>query len=235
MLTVDGLSRSFGRVKAVHDVTFQLAAGEIVALAGPSGAGKTTLLDLIGGQRRAHRGRLRLGDDDVTRAGPGAIARLGVGRMFQNSAGFGSMTVRENLQTAIVAARGELAGWWRPIRRRHRSRADHLLDRVGLLDHAERWAGCLTPAEHRRLDLALAMAHRPRLLLLDAPTADLQPAEADALMSLVFALARGDETAILYSEHDSDPVVRYTERVLVMEHGALIADKRSAETTATLP
>ena len=221
LLLVDRLRKSFGTILAVDELSFQLAPGEMLALIGPPGAGKTTVLDMIGGQLRPDGGRIRLGDDDITRAGSRAISRLGVGRSFQRTATFPSMTVRENVQTAILAARDAISRWWHPARRDHRSRADLLLQRVGLLDHAERGAGLLDPGELRRLDLALALAHRPRLLLLDEPTAGMAPGEGTTLMGLIRSLAENDGVAVLVTEPDADAVFAGADRVLVMDRGTL--------------
>lgn len=215
LLVADRLCRT-DPVRSVTDISFRLAPGEILALIGPPGAGKSTILDMIGGQIRPDRGRIRLGDDDITRAGPRAICRLGVGRTFQNPATFDSMTVRENVQTAILSARDQLARWWRPARNYHRSRADLLLQRVGLLDHADRAAAALGQTHRHALDLALALAHRPRLLLLDEPTAGLAAPDGLSVRSLLRDLADRDGIAILWADCDIDAVLGVADRILAL-------------------
>lgn len=216
LLIADRLCRVVSPTLAITEISLHLEPGEILALIGPSGAGKSAILDMIGGQTHPDRGHLRLGGDDIGRSDPRAISRLGVGRTFQQPATFGSMTVRENVQIAMLSARDQLARWWRPARRYHRSRADLLLQRVGLLDHADRAAAALAPGCLRRLDLALALAHRPRLLLLDEPTADLPPADALLLKSVIHDLAIRDGCAILWAETDIDAVLGVADRILTL-------------------
>lgn len=220
---------------SIDDISLHLDPGEILALIGGPGSGKSTILDMIGGQLRPDRGRIRLGgpsaDDDITRASPRTISRLGVGRSFQRPAVFGSMTVRENVQTTILSACDQLTRWWRPARRFHRSRADLLLHRVGLLDHADRAPADLTPALIRRLDLALALAHRPRLLLLDEPTADLTEPDALVLKTLIRDLATNDGIAILWAESDIHIVLGTADRILTIASPALASSlDRSGKT-----
>ncbi len=193
VLEAEGLSRSFGGVAAVRDVSFALAAGEMLALIGPNGAGKSTLFNLVGGQFRPDRGAVRLRGRLVTGRGPREVWREGVGRTFQVAATFGSMTVRENVQ-------------------------------VGLLDQADRGAGVLAYGDGKRLELALALAHRPFLLLMDEPTAGMAPGERGALMALVRGLATTSGVAVLFTEHDVDVVFGTADRVLVLDRGTLIAE-----------
>ena len=216
LLVADRLCKTVSPALAVTDVSLHLDAGEILALVGPPGTGKSTILAMIGGQTRPDRGRIRLGADEIGSDDQRARFRLGVGRTFQRPAVFASMTVRENVQTAFLSARDELARWWRPASRLHRSRADLLLQRVGLLDHAGRAATALTPVLLRRLDLALALVHRPRLLLLDEPTAGLPAADALSLRSLIRDLATRDGTAILWAEADIDDVFGTADRILTI-------------------
>lgn len=216
LLIADRLCRVVSPTLAITDISLHLEPGEILALIGPSGTGKSAILDMIGGQTHPDRGRLRLGSDDIGRADPRTISRLGVGRTFQQPATFGSMTVRENVQVAMLSARDQLARWWHPARRYHRSRADLLLHRVGLLDHADRAATALLPGHLRRLDLALALAHRPRLLLLDEPAASLPPADALQLKSVIHDLAIRDGCAILWAETDINAVLGIADRILTL-------------------
>ena len=224
VLEAEGLSRSFGGVAAVRDVSFALAAGEMLALIGPNGAGKSTLFNLVGGQFRPDRGAVRLRGRLVTGRGPREVWREGVGRTFQVAATFGSMTVRENVQVALISAAQQAAGWWRPARRLDAAAAAALLHLVGGLDPADRGAGVLAYGDGKRLELALALAHRPFLLLMDEPTAGMAPGERGALMALVRGLATTSGVAVLFTEHDVDVVFGTADRVLVLDRGTLIAE-----------
>ena len=232
VLAAEGLSRSFGGVAAVRDVSFALDTGEMLALIGPNGAGKSTLFNLVGGQLRPDRGAVRLRGRPITGLSPRAIWRQGVERTFQVAATFGSMTVRENAQVALISAARQAAGWWRPARRLHAAAADDLLGRVGLLDQADRGAGVLAYGDLKRLELALALAHRPALLLMDEPTAGMAPGERAALMGLVRRLATEGGVAVLFTEHDVDVVFEVADRVMVLDRGALIAEGAPAAVRA---
>jgi branched-chain amino acid transport system ATP-binding protein len=147
-----------------------------------------------------------------------------VGRTFQVAATFGSMTVRENVQTALLSHRRKLASLWRPAARFGIAEADALLERVGIRDLAARTCGELAHGDLKRVELAIALASRPRLLLMDEPTAGMTPRERDALMALAAGLARKEGIAVLFTEHDMDAVFAFATRVIVLHGGALLAD-----------
>ncbi|MFG1463966.1 ABC transporter ATP-binding protein [Xanthobacter sp. DSM 24535] len=222
LLEAIGLAKSYGGVAAVRDVSFSLAAGEILALIGPNGAGKSTCFGLIGGQVAPDAGTVRLAGTDITGAPARRLFRLGVGRTFQIAAVFGSMSVRENVAVALMSHHGALR---RPFdfARRDGGEADALLVLVGLGDQAERASGELAYGDIKRLELALALANRPRLLLMDEPTAGMASGERIALMRLVARLARERQMGILFTEHDMDVVFEHADRVLVLDRGSLIA------------
>lgn len=224
VLAGEDLAKSFGGVAAVRGVSFAVGAGEMVALIGPNGAGKTTLFNLLGGQLRPDRGRVRLSGRDVTGAPPRALCRLGAGRTFQVARPFDSMLVRESVQVALLAASGESWGAWRPLAWRRAEEAEALLVQLGLAALAERSAGQLAYGDRKRLDLALALAGAPRALLLDEPTAGMAPGERGALMRLVREQADARGLAVLFTEHDMGAVFGFAGRVLVMDRGALIAE-----------
>ncbi|HYZ64176.1 MAG TPA: ABC transporter ATP-binding protein [Acetobacteraceae bacterium] len=223
LLAVEGLRKAFGGVQAVGGVSFALEPGEMLALIGPNGAGKSTCFNMVGGQLRPDAGRVRLDTRDITGLPPRAICRLGVGRTFQITATFASMTVRENVQTALLAARREVARVWRPARLQHRAEADALLERVGLRNQAERGAAVLAYGDLKRLELAIALANRPRLLLMDEPTAGMAPGERAGLMALIRRLATADGIGVLFTEHDMDVVFGVADRILVLDRGELVA------------
>ncbi len=224
LLKAKALRKTFGGVPAVNGVSFTLRPGEMLALIGPNGAGKSTCFNLVGGQLRPDSGRVWLGGEEITGSGPRTICRLGVGRTFQITATFASMTVRENVQVAVLAAEGQAGAWWRPARQRHRSRADILLQRVGLGEQAQRGAAVLAYGDLKRLELAMALANRPRLLLMDEPTAGMAPGEREALMALVRDLATREGIGVLFTEHDMDVVFGVADRILVLNRGELVAE-----------
>ncbi len=224
VLRVINLAKSFGGVDAVHDVSFSVAAGELVALIGPNGAGKTTCFNLVNGQLRPDTGTVELLGSRIDGLPPRAIARRGVGRTFQVAALFASMTVRENVQLALLAR----AGRHPSIRARAtdcvRSEADALLERVRMTEFADQGCATLAYGNAKRVELALALAAAPRLLLMDEPTAGMSPRSRGRLMQLVAALAREQQIALLFTEHDMDVVFGHADRVIVLDRGRVIAE-----------
>lgn len=228
LLAVRGLRKAFGGVQAVDDVSFDLAAGEMLALIGPNGAGKSTCFNMVGGQLPPDAGSVRLEGREITGLAPRAIAAHGIGRTFQITATFGSMTVRENVQMALIAHHGETWRFWRPAAARFVAEADALLAQVGLAEQAERATGVLAYGDLKRLELAVALGNAPRLLLMDEPTAGMAPAERVALMQLTRRLATQRGVAVLFTEHDMDVVFDVSDRILVLNRGALIAEGDAA-------
>ena len=228
VLAVEGLRKRFGGVEAVAGVSFNVAPGEMLALIGPNGAGKSTCFNMLNGQIPADAGRIRLNGTDITGLPPRRIARLGVGRTFQITATFVSMTVRENVQTALAAY--HRAHWhpWRDAGRQHMAEADALLGQIGLADQGDRAAGLLAYGDLKRLELAMALANRPRLLLMDEPTAGMAQAERGTLMRLVRDLTLSHGIAVLFTEHDMDVVFTVADRILVLNRGRLVAEGDAA-------
>jgi ABC-type branched-subunit amino acid transport system ATPase component len=224
LLRTDRIVKHFGGVHAVDGVSLALDAGEFAALIGPNGAGKSTLFALIAGQQRADAGRVQFAGEDVSAAVPVQRARRGIGRTFQTAAAFASMTVLQNVQLALVARAGELVDPLRPLWRLHFDHAQALLARVGLQAQAGRAATDLAYADVKRLELALALAAQPRLLLMDEPTAGMAAGERVALMDLLTAIAAESGLTVLFTEHSMDVVFGYARRLLVMSRGRLIAD-----------
>ena len=232
MLEVEGLTRAFGGLRAVDGVSFAVAAGERVALIGPNGAGKSTCFHLINGLLRPDAGRVRLGGRDVTGWRPEALFHAGVGRSFQISATFGSLTVRENLQAALLSARGGAWNPWADGARAEAAAAAARLAALGLEALADMPCAQLSYAERKRAEFALALANDPRLLLMDEPTAGMRPRERAALMEAVSAEMARRGVALLFTEHDMDVVFAHADRVLVMARGRLIAAGRPEEVRA---
>src|SRR5271169_207996 len=232
LLVVERLSKSFGAVVALSALSCSVSAGERVAIIGPNGAGKTTLFNLLGGQLRADAGTASFAGQRITGLAPHAIARLGVGRTFQVAATFASMTVRENVQIALLARQGEQRSPWQQGSERHAPAAQALLDRMGIGALAARGCATLAYVDLKRVELAIALALEPRLLLMDEPTAGMASAERSRLMALVSDISRRDGMAILFTEHDMDIVFAHADRILVLNRGRLIADGAPAEVRA---
>ena len=224
LLAVEGLTKSYGGVHAVRGVSFSLAAGEILALIGPNGAGKSTCFDMLNGQNVPDSGRIHLLGRDTTGQKPRAIWRLGVGRTFQITATFPTMTVRENVQVPLVSYNSRLFNMWRSAPEFERDEADRLLDLVGMSGYAERPCGELAYGDLKRLELAIALANQPKLLLMDEPTAGMAPRERVELMKITASIAREKAIGVLFTEHDMDVVFEHADRILVLNRGTLIAE-----------
>ena len=232
VLQVTGLRKDFGGVRAVDDVSFGVAAGELLALIGPNGAGKSTCFNMLNGQLRPDAGQVVLDGADITGLAPRRVWRLGVGRTFQITATFASMTVRENVQMALLSHHRQVWRFWRRAGTLHAEAADALLEQVAMLDQAGRAAGVLAYGDLKRLELAVALANAPRLLLMDEPTAGMAPAERVTLMRLTRALSAKSGIAVLFTEHDMDVVFNVADRILVLNRGSLIAEGTGAQIRA---
>jgi branched-chain amino acid transport system ATP-binding protein len=223
VLSVRNLVKTFDGVHAVRDVSFDVAAGELVALIGPNGAGKTTCFNCINGQLVPDAGSVALAGIDITGRPPREIAQAGVGRTFQVAATFASMTVRENVELALAARSGDgnaLTGRGAGARA---PQVRTLLEQAGIAALADRHCGTLPYGDVKRVELALALAGHPKLLLMDEPTAGMAPRDRGTLMAAAAALARGAKVAVLFTEHDMDVVFGHADRVIVMDRGRVIA------------
>src|SRR3977135_4317682 len=224
LLSVEGLSKSYGGVHAVRGVSFALKAGEILALIGPNGAGKSTCFDTLNGRTIPGAGRINLLGQDTAGKKPRAIWRLGVGRTFQITATFPTMTVRENVQVALVSYNRQLFNLWASTPRFARQQAGQLLELVGMSGYAERPCGELAYGDLKRLELAIALANQPKLLLMDEPTAGMAPRERIDLMRLTAQIARETSIGVLLPEHHMEVVCEHADRILVLNRGTLIAE-----------
>ena len=220
LLEIEGLTRHFGGLRAVGDLSFSVREGEIVGLIGPNGAGKTTVFNLVTGFVRPSAGEIRLDGRSVIGLRPHAIARRGIARTFQIVKPFPGLSVKENVTLAAFL--------------RHRARRDAeaaalaVLERLGLRHRAEALAGQLTLMDQKRLEMAKALATVPRLLLLDEPMGGLNPSEVDAASELVRQVRAGGVTVILV-EHVMKAIMRISDRVVVVNQGEKIADGSPAE------
>ena len=232
ILAVRNLSKSFGGVRAVAGVSFSVAAGEMLAMIGPNGAGKTTCFNLLHGQLQPDTGSIELDGTSLLGMAPRAICRAGVGRTFQVTAAFGSMCVRENVQVALLAHARGLGSLLSSASHAFARQANALLDKVGMRAQAERQCAELAYGDLKRVELAIALASSPRLLLMDEPTAGMASAERNDLMRLTADLARDSGIAVLFTEHDMEVVFRHAVRVMVLSEGTLIAQGTPSEVRA---
>ncbi|MGA8112410.1 MAG: ABC transporter ATP-binding protein [Actinocatenispora sp.] len=238
VLDVDTATVRYGGVSAIADLSFSHDNGGVIGLIGPNGAGKTTLLNVLSGAVRLTTGRIRLGGHELTRLGPDRIARLGISRTFQNLQVFGSLSVLDNVLLPRLA-RGWGTALADMVRLPHARRrigqeyqhARHLLERVGIAEHADLPAGTLPYGLQRRVEIARALAGDPALVLLDEPLAGLSRSESTDLAQLFTAVAAEGVTVLLV-EHDVTSVLAVSGRVLVLDHGRLLADGTPAEVAA---
>lgn len=226
LLETSNLTKSFGRMVAVDHVDLTVHAGELTAIIGPNGAGKTTLFNVVTGKLRPTAGRVRLQDDDITGLPPHAVIRRGIGRSFQVTNLFPGLSVLDSVGVAVLSQRG-LTGRILPSRIRAQAaqeEAVRLLQELGLEGHGHQPCGTLSHADQRAVEIGLALAARPRLLLLDEPTAGMGPEETAAMVGLLRGLARRDGLTLLLVEHDMRVVFALAERIVVMHQGRIIAD-----------
>ena len=229
LLSVKNLGKSFGGVKAVDGISFELAAGELLALIGPNGAGKSTTFNIVNGQLPADQGSIRLDGQELVGRRPRDIWRLGVGRTFQIAETFASLSVAENVQMALLSHDRKLFSTWRAAAGHRRADALALLAQVGMLSQAERPCSVLAYGDVKRVELAIAMANSPKLLLMDEPTAGMAPSERNDLMALTKRLVVDRGMAVLFTEHSMDVVFAFADRIIVLARGRLIAEGEPLE------
>ena len=229
LLKVTGLGKSFGGVKAVDGIHFELAAGELLALIGPNGAGKSTTFNMVNGQLPADVGSIQLNGQELVGRKPRDIWRMGVGRTFQIAETFASLTVVENVQMALISNDSLLFSMWRRAADHKRDEALALLDQVGMKSQADRPCSVLAYGDVKRVELAIAMANSPKLLLMDEPTAGMAPKERNELMALTKQLVIDRNMAVLFTEHSMDVVFAYADRMIVLARGRLIAEGKPLE------
>jgi branched-chain amino acid transport system ATP-binding protein len=224
LLEVAGLKRSFGGFEALGGVSFQVEAGEISAVIGPNGAGKTTLFNVITGHLAPDSGRVGFAGRDITGQPPHAICRLGLARSFQRTNIFPRLSVFENVQIAILSHERRAYGLWTPAQGLGRDRTMEILEDVGLAPRAADPSGSLSYGDQKQLELGIALALQPTLLLLDEPTAGMSPQETRTSVALVARIARERKLTVLFTEHDMDVVFSVAQRIRVLHQGRLIAE-----------
>ncbi len=228
ILVTEGLTKSFGDFRAVSDVSLRVKRGTIHALIGPNGAGKTTCFNMLNGQLKPDAGRITFGSKDVTGFRPRDIWRLGVGRTFQITQTYGSMTVLENVQMALLSHHRRLLSFWPRVGDLMVDEAMRLLSRVGMAAQAQRGCGVLAYGDLKRVELAVALANEPKLLLMDEPTAGMAPKERTELIRLTAEIVRERSVAVLFTEHDMDVVFAHADNIIVLNRGRIIARGKPA-------
>jgi branched-chain amino acid transport system ATP-binding protein len=229
LIEVRDLAKSYGGVNAVAGVSLSVRKGEMVAIIGPNGAGKSTCFNMLNGQVGPDSGTILFEGRDITGWPPREVWRLGVGRTFQITATFASMTVIENVQVVLLSHARRLGRVWGLATHAQRRRAEELLVVVGMDSQADRPAAELAYGDLKRLELAMALANEPRLLLMDEPTAGMSPRDRVELMALTAGIARARNLGVLFTEHDMDVVFRHADRILVLSRGRLIAEGKPEE------
>jgi branched-chain amino acid transport system ATP-binding protein len=225
LLSVRNLAKHFGGVRAVDGVSFDLAPGERLALIGPNGAGKTTLFNLLSGLLPADSGSLSLAGQDITRLPPHRRLRRGLSRTFQIASPFRSLSLADNVALAAAARAGRPS--WRCLTglpRKAVAEARELLEAVGLDPDSKQPVSALAYGDQKRLELAIALAGQPRVLLMDEPMAGVPHGEREALMQLAASRMSGPEQALIFTEHDMAVVFGHATRIIVLAEGRLIAD-----------
>jgi branched-chain amino acid transport system ATP-binding protein len=232
LLKVDNLAKRFGGIVATDDLSLAVAPGELHAIIGPNGAGKTTLISQLSGQLTPDAGRIRFADTDITAMPMYKRSALGLARSFQITSLFLDLSVLDNVALAVQAHAGHSFRFWRDARKEPELRepARAALERAGLSARADKPASLLSHGEHRQLELAMALAGSPRMLLLDEPMAGLGPEESARMVGMLRAL-KGDLT-ILLVEHDMEAVFALADRITVLVYGRAIASGAPAEIRA---
>jgi len=232
-LRVTGLTKSYGAIRAVDGVSFEVMPGEIFGVIGPNGSGKTTMFNSVLGQIKPDAGTIELHGEDITRLSPLQLNRRGVGRTFQSLQVFGKMTVRDNLIVAAQEHRGTMAGrMFAPPDNGLGPKADELIDLFRIRDVAHRTAASLSYGQQKLVDIAMAFMSDPDLVLLDEPCAGVNPGLVASISRLLDGLNRARRKSFIVIEHNMDFVQRLCHRIMVMVEGRVMAIGTPAEIRA---
>ena len=232
MLEISDISKSFGGFRAVSGVSLTVETRQITAVIGPNGAGKSTLFNLISGYLRPDGGSVRLDGRDITGAPPHRICRMGIGRSFQRTNIFPQLTVFENVQAAFLVHHGHGRDFWARADALYRDETAALLAAVGLAGQENTVAGTLAYGNQKQLELGLALASEPAVLLLDEPTAGMSAGETHETIALLERIAHERRLTLLFTEHDMAVVFSIAQQIAVMHQGRIIADGSPATVRA---
>ena len=224
VLEVHELAKSFGGVQAVKNLSFDLAEGQLLAMIGPNGAGKSTCFNLINGQLRPDSGRVVIMGKKINGYKPRQVWKLGVGRTFQITSTFASMTVLENIKMTLLSYHRQTQSLFGKVHRLYSDESMELLKLVGIEDQHDRACGVLAYGDLKRVELAVALANQPKLMLMDEPTAGMGPAERQSLMELTSDIVRNQNIGVLFTEHDMEVVFTHADRIIVLNRGELVAE-----------
>ncbi len=223
ILKTEGLKKHFGGVRAVDGVDFSLREGEIGSIIGPNGAGKTSFFNLLTGHVPPDSGTVFFKGEPITKLSPHQICKRGIGRSFQRINIFSSLTVFANVQVAVLSQQGKSLNLFSPARNLVRRETLQILESVGLNELAGHTAASLSHGDQKRVELAIALANNPDLLLLDEPTAGMSPQETASSIDLIERVTRERGLTLLFTEHDMDMVFSISQTVTVMHQGRIIA------------
>jgi branched-chain amino acid transport system ATP-binding protein len=226
VLEIAGLCKSFAGFRAVSDVSLTVETQQIAAVIGPNGAGKSTLFNLITGHLQPDTGTVKLDGRDITGAAPHRIVRMGVGRSFQRTNIFVKLTVFENIQAAFLVHNHQGRNFWGRSEALYRDETAALLDSIGLGNQASTVAGTLSYGNQKQLELGLALASDPQVLLLDEPTAGMSATETHETIRLLEKIASERALTLLFTEHDMEVVFQIAQKIAVLHQGRIIADGR---------
>jgi len=219
VLEIRGIHKAFGDFKAVNGANLRVERGALAAVIGPNGAGKTTLFNLICGQLKPDKGRIRFRGEDIFGLPPHQICRKGIARSFQIANIFPRLTVFRNVQVSVLSHQRKSGILFRRVGAIALDETNQILETVGLLDRADDIAGTLSHGDRKTLELAVALGNKPELMVLDEPTAGMSPEETASAMALVRSLAETHGLTILFCEHDMGIVFDTAQSIMVMHHG----------------
>jgi branched-chain amino acid transport system ATP-binding protein len=229
LLKVEGLSKSFGALMAVRGVNLEVQEKEQVAIIGPNGAGKSTFFNLLTGYFPVDSGHVLFDGEDLTKLSSDQIIRRGVGRSFQIVNIYPETSVFESIQMTLLAARRRSYNLFSPAKKMYREDTERILEAVGLTKLADVPGGSLSHGDKKRVEIGMVLALKPKLVLLDEPTAGMAPEERMATMALVKELAEKEQLTMIFTEHDMSIVFAWAKRIAVMYQGSIIADGQPEE------